>query len=85
MQGLCPIWRIDKLHNTASQVEGNCACERLNQTIKQGLQTKLNEKWSEEWDVVLRAVMFAYNTSVYSTTGFTPYFLIFGVDARVPS
>ena len=29
--------------------------------------------------------MCAYNTSVHSTTGFTPYFLIFGVEARVPS
>ena len=29
--------------------------------------------------------MFAYNTSVHSTTRFTPYFFIFGVEARVPS
>ena len=39
----------------------------------------------EEWDVVLSEVMFAYNTSVHTTTGFTPYFLTFGVEARVPS
>ena len=38
----------------------------------------------EEFDVVQSEVMFAYNTSVNSTTGFTPYFLMFGVEARVP-
>ena len=35
--------------------------------------------------VVLSEGMFAYNTSVHSTTVFTPYFLMFGVEARVPS
>ena len=33
---------------------------------------------------VLSEVMSAYNTSVDSTTGFTPYFLMFGVEARIP-
>ena len=45
----------------------------------------LNEQCLEEWDMVRSEVMFAYNTSVHSTTGFTPYFLMFGVEARVPS
>ena len=39
----------------------------------------------EDWDVVLSEVMCAYNTSVHSTTGFTPYVLMFGVEARIPS
>ena len=45
----------------------------------------LKQKWLEEWDVVLSGVMFAYKTSVYSTTGFTPYFFMFGVDAGITS
>ena len=39
----------------------------------------------EEWDAVLSEVMFAYNASVHRTTGFTPIFLMFGVEARIPS
>ena len=35
--------------------------------------------------MVLSEVIFAYNTSVHSTTGVTPYFLMFGVEARIPS
>ena len=45
----------------------------------------LNEQRMEEWDTVHSEVMFAYNTSVPSTTGFTPYFLMFAVEARIPS
>ena len=36
-------------------------------------------------DVVLSEVLFAYNTSMHSTTGFTQYFLLFCVEALVPS
>ena len=45
----------------------------------------LNERRMGELDVLLSEVMFAYNTSVHSKTGFTPYFLMFGVEARFSS
>ena len=45
----------------------------------------LNEQMMVEWDVVLSEVMFADNTSVHSTTGFTPYFLMFCGEARIHS
>ena len=45
----------------------------------------LNEKMIEEFAVVVSEVMFAYNTSLHSTSGFTPDVLMFGVEARIPS
>lgn len=53
--------------------------------MKRGLQVMLNETCLEEWVIVLSEVMFAYNSSVQSTTGFTPYFLMFSVEARTSS
>ena len=53
VQNLWTIWRIDKVRTTAYHPAGNGACDRLNQTIKRGLQKMLNEKRMEEWDVVL--------------------------------
>ena len=85
VQILCTIWGIDKVCTTAYHSPGNRACERLNQTSKDGLQKMLKEKRTEEWDVILSEVLFAYNTSVHSTTGFTPYFHIFGVEEHIPS
>ena len=85
VQNLWTIWRIDKVRTTAYHPAGNAACERLNQTIKRRLQKMLKEKRFEEWEVVLSEVMFAYNRSVHSTRGFTPYLLMFDVEARNPS
>ena len=53
-------------------------------TIKRGLQKMLNEQNLHEWDTILSHVVFAYNTSIHSTTHFTPFFLMFGTEAKIP-
>ena len=84
VQNMCTIWPLDKVCTTAYHPAGKGAWERLNQTMKRGLQKMLNEKRMEKWDVVLSEVRFAYYKSVHSTTRFTPYFLMFVVEARIP-
>ncbi len=37
-----------------------------------------------EWESHIRKVCMAYNTSVHPTTGYTPFFLMFGRQARLP-
>ena len=39
----------------------------------------------DQWDVALSEVIFSYNTSVYTATGCTPQFLMYGEEARVHS
>ena len=39
----------------------------------------------DQLDVALSEVMFSYNTSVHTETGFSPQFLMFGEEARVQS
>ena len=41
---LCMLWRIQKIRTTAYHPAGNGACERVNRTIKRGLQKMLNEQ-----------------------------------------
>ena len=45
----------------------------------------MNEKRLEEWDVVLREALFAPYKILHSTMGFTTYFPMFRVEARVSS
>ena len=78
-------WRIEKVRTSSYHPACNGVCERVNQTIKKGLSKSLNEENLENWDEALPNVVFAYNTSVHTATGFFLYYLMFGTEARVPS
>ena len=53
--------------------------------MNRGMLKMVNEQKLEEWDSVLFDVMFACDTSVRRGSGSAPNFLVFAVDARVPS
>ena len=38
----------------------------------------------DNWDDLLPFMMLAYNTTVHTTTGFTPYILVFGEECNLP-
>ncbi|XP_012524875.1 biogenesis of lysosome-related organelles complex 1 subunit 2-like [Monomorium pharaonis] len=40
---------------------------------------------TDEWDKLVRCAAFSYNTSTHEATGYTPYELVFGKLARLPS
>ena len=84
-QQLCNVWRIAKSRTTAYHPQGNGVCERVNQTIKNSLRRVQVPRHPDEWDLTLPSVLFAYNTSIHSATGFTPFFLVHGCEARLPS
>ena len=82
-QLMCQHWRVAKIRTTSYHPGGNGICERVNQTIKRGLQKLAYEKRDADWDLLLPHVIYSYNTTVHSSTGFTPYYLTFGRGARM--
>ena len=46
---------------------------------------KLVSKCSKDWDKQLGPVLFAYRTTPHSSSGETPFYLVYGRDANLPS
>ena len=57
--------------------------ERFHQSLKRKL-TALIHEFDDEWDEALPATLLAMRTSVNRTTGFTPFYLEHGREARLP-
>ena len=59
----------------------NGLTEQSNLTTKNYLTAFVTE--NKEWDCWLSELSFAYNSSIHTTTGFSPYELMFGRKARI--
>jgi len=83
-QELCKLMAIDKIRTTSYQPSTNGGIERFHATMH-----SLIAKWvgqnHRDWDDKLPSVAFAYRTSVHESTGFTPFFLMYGREARLPA
>jgi hypothetical protein len=74
---------IEHLKTSPYHPQCNAQAEIVNKTIAKYLSTFVDET-TLNWETYLPPLMFAYNTSVHSTTKFTPFFLTFGQQPRAP-
>ena len=62
---------------------GNSQCEHFNRTLF-GLKRSLDQVQKPNWPNYLSALVFSYNATPHSTTGYQPYELMFGCKAPMP-
>ena len=74
---------IVKARTTPYHLQGNGAVERMNRTLLQMLRT-LPENQKKRWHEKVNKMTFVYNTTRHDSTGFTPYFLLFGREPKLP-
>lgn len=80
---LCVLLGIVKTRTTPYRPQSDGLVERFNRTLKQ-IMSILCETNYADWDVKVPHVLFAYRTTVHSSTGFTPFMLLYGREARIP-
>jgi Integrase zinc binding domain len=79
----CKLLKIKKLHCTTYHPESN-SIERNHRTIAEYLRSFVN-KTQTDWCEWLPFVVFSYNTTPHTSTKYTPYELVYGRQAVLPT
>ena len=80
---LCELMGVQKIRTSPYRLQTNGQCERFNSTLINMLGTLPKEKKSE-WKDHVGMLVHAYNCTRNSATGFSPYYLMFGRQPRLP-
>jgi RNase H-like domain found in reverse transcriptase/Integrase zinc binding domain/Reverse transcriptase (RNA-dependent DNA polymerase)/Integrase core domain len=71
-----------KIQFSANYHAQNNPVERVNAVIEDSIRVYLGND-QREWDEHLPKIIWSMNTSVHSATKFTPFFLVFGREAKI--
>ena len=80
LKEICYLLGVAKVKTTPYEPSSN-PVERFHRTMH-SLLAKVVSEHQRDWDDYLNYIAFCYNTSVHQSTGYTPYFLMHGSEAR---
>lgn len=83
-QDICKLFKIKKLNTTAYHPQSNGALERSHQTLEDFLKHFIKPNQTD-WPEWIQLATFSYNTTPHTATKFTPFEIIFGKKANLPS
>ena len=83
IQELCKILKISKTRTTAYHPQCDGLVERFNRTLQNMIAT-ITTDHPFDWEEALPKVCIAYNTTIHSTTGYSPFYLMYGREPRLP-
>ncbi|XP_070014398.1 uncharacterized protein [Nicotiana sylvestris] len=76
-------WHIKRITSTPYHPVGNGQAELTNKVIINNLKKRLEEP-KGNWPELLPGVLWAYHTTTKTSTGETPFSLVYGVEALIP-
>jgi len=75
---------IKQLRTSSLHPQTNSVVERFNKTIVTIISMYVSSN-QKDWDVFIPGALFAYRTSIHPSNGYSPFFMMFGREAREPS
>ena len=84
LQKLSNKFEIKHLMSTPYHPQTNGLVERFNRTLIEAL-AKTAKDHVEDWDKYIAPILFAYRTSTHSTTKISPFYLVYGREAKLPA
>ena len=82
VQHLCKRWGINKIHTTGHQPQAS-PVERFHRYLNTSM-TALHGSFGLDWDRYVDAAVFTYRVSYCESTGYSPFFLLYGRDPVRP-
>jgi len=82
-KNICKLLKINKIQTTAYHPESNGALERSHRTLAEYIR-HIN-KDQTDWDEWIPFAIFTYNTTPHTGTGYTPFELMYGHQAEIPT
>ena len=80
---LCKLGRVKKLRTSPYHPQSNGQCERFNATLLSMLGT-LSPEGKVNWTDKVGTLVHAYNSTKSAITGFSPHYLMFGREPKLP-
>lgn len=80
---LLQVSGVHKSHTTPYHPMGNGSVERFNRTLGNMIRA-LSPDAKHNWPTQLQSLTFLYNCTVHETTGYAPFYLMFGRVPRLP-
>ena len=81
---LYKLYSVQSSHTTRYYPKGNGLCERYNKTLHNLLST-LEPEQKRKWPEYIQTVVAYYNATPHPATGYAPFYLMFGRNARLPT
>ena len=82
-QELLKALEVRSIRTTGYHPQTNGQAEKINGIIVDMISHYLSDH-QKDWDQILPYVIFAYNTAVQSSTGYSPFYLIYGREPILP-
>ncbi|XP_070032751.1 uncharacterized protein [Nicotiana tomentosiformis] len=83
MKAMCETFKIKHRNSTAYKSQMNKAVEASNKNIKKILRKMVDNY--KQWHEKLPFALLRYRTTVRTSTGATPYLLVYGTEAIIPT